>query len=245
MKQSRAWIFGIGLVITLAGCASIVRNVIGSQPAPNALQLDGLRVVAASGPATGPPVPGAATVFTASGGVPFPDIDWAAVRRESPIPLVPPRSYREMLGIDPADIILITAGQELPETVTLEGFMLELTFSNASGEPAVTFAEGSESLDEPVELFRAEAAEAGSRFEAAPGAADRLRNLVELVLDGARFQEFFTEILTNEAPQANQLDQNRLEAQLTLWLAGPDGNLTDSLFVFTVVTQDGTLDWRR
>jgi hypothetical protein len=248
MKQVGTLTLGAVLIFALVGCGDLVRNMIATQPAPNALHLDGLPVVTSSAPLAASVSPQAArTPFTAEGEVRFPDIDWADIQSKAPLDVPIPRSYHEMLGMNEADIVLVSPVGDAPSELVLEGMTVALRFSNASGPPVVEFSLGSGRLPVPVTLERIAVDAMASHYQVDPASAEALRNLIEIKLDGAKFKTLFEDILTNEKPQAGEADQNRLAASVSVWLSSPDGDgtLAGSQFMFRIATHGGVLDWTK
>lgn len=254
MKQLRTLALGAVLLLVLTSCDGLVRNAIDTQKADDMLGFSTLRVKARIMPIGGGlAAQDARTLFTATETIRFKDIDWADIQSKAPIKNVPkPLSYREVLGISEAGIILTSPSDDAPSLLVIEGITLGLRFSNANDKPDnINFTLGMEQL--PVllrpQLERTPTDSEGSRYRVDAEFAEALLSLIDIQLNGPMFARLFNEVLTPEKPQDqdSEADQNKLTVDINVWLSSPDGDgtLAGSEFTFQFATRDGVLDWTK
>lgn len=241
-----------GLLVLVMGlltaCGGLLGQLIGAQDAPNALGLDNVPVTAnkeASEPSFGAAslAPQAVTeYFVGSTAAAFRDVDWEAIKAESPVGLPNPKSYKEKLGIKPTATVASVTPGSLPAVLSLTGVVLNIVVTDADGTTSFEKTVGSEG-NVDVQLARGTCSAASCVYQADKDVGE----IIQLSVSGSEFSGLWNDILTNDDPADQTSDslRNKVEGTVVLYLESSAGTPAGTSVEVVLTTADGTVDFSK
>lgn len=234
----------VGLAFLLSAC---VGNLIGEQPAPDALGLDETSVTTSKSVTVGGFTPQQADeTFVGDFDATFRDLDWEAIQSEAPVTLPAPKTYTEAIGVESGATVYSATTEALPDTISITGVQLDFTVEDHDGEPSLVFQVGEEG-NADITLTKGDCQPATGALgpNCAYEASGDIDSLLLLGIDGGSFTDLWTNVLINQDPadQAAAADQNTIDGSVTLYVETEAGTPNDTQIQMVLDTTNGSIDF--
>ncbi|MEX2543080.1 MAG: hypothetical protein WD314_14835 [Trueperaceae bacterium] len=254
MKKFKNAVVLVLLAGLLTSCGALIGQLIGAQPAENALGLDAVEVAAAKQSeeptfeSAGLTTQAVREYFVGSLADTFEDVDWEAIQAESPVALPAPKSYSEVIGISGSATVAATgSSSDLPAVLTLVAFWAEIAVTDADGTPTFEKLFGKEE-GVSVQFDKGECSETAGSVSCAyttDAAASELSSLIDLSVGGSDFSTLWNDILTNDDPadQSDVADQNAISGTVFLYVEAAAPTPADTSITVSLDTSNGTINF--